>query len=211
MFLWTNPIGYLGHIISDQGVAVDPEKIKAITFCPQPVTVKQLKGFLGLAGYYKKFIKNYGAIAKPLTDILKKDNFHRTELALTSFQQLKQVLSTAPVLQLPDFNKPFLVEHDASSTGFGAVLHQGDGPIAFFSRMIAPRHAKLAAYERELIGLVTTVKHWRPYLWGRTFLIRSDHYSLKYILDQRLSTIPQHQWVSKLLGYDFIVEYKLGK
>ena len=77
--------------------------------------------------------------------------------------------------------------------------------------MIAPRHAKLAAYERELIGLVTVVKHWGPYLWGRTFLIRSDRYSLKYILDQRLSTIPQHQWVSKLLGYDFIVEYKLGK
>jgi len=77
--------------------------------------------------------------------------------------------------------------------------------------MIAPRHAKLAAYERELIGLVTAVKHWRPYLWGRTFIIRSDHYSLKYILDQRLSTIPQHQWVSKLLGYDFSVEYKPGR
>ena len=82
---------------------------------------------------------------------------------------------------------------------------------AFFSHMIAPRHAKLAAYERELIGLVTAVKHWRPYLWGRTFIIRSDHYSLKYILDQRLSTIPQHQWVSKLLGYDFSVEYKPGR
>ena len=119
-------VGYLGHIISDQGVAVDPEKIKAITFWPQPVTVKQLKGFLGLAGYYRKFIKNYGAIAKPLTDLLKKDNFRWTELALTSFQQLKQVLSTTPVLQLPDFNKPFLVECDASFRGFGAVLHQGD-------------------------------------------------------------------------------------
>jgi hypothetical protein len=103
------------------------------------------------------------------------------------------------------------VECDASSTGFGVVLHQGDGPIAFFSYMIAPQHAKLAAYERELIGLVTSVKYWRPYLWGRTFLICSDHYSLKYILDQRLSTIPQHQWVSKLLGYDFTVEYKPGK
>ena len=120
-----------------------------------------------------------------------------------SIRATEIVLSTAPVLQLPDFNKLFIVECDASSVGFGAVLHQEAGPTAFFSRMIAPRHAKLAAYERELIGLVTAVKHWRPYLWGRTFIIRSDHYSLKYILDQRLSTIPQHQWVSKLLGYDF--------
>jgi hypothetical protein len=130
---------------------------------------------------------------------------------LTSFQQLKHVLSTAPVLQIPNFNKPFLVECNSSSIGFGAILHQGNGPIAFFSHLIAPRHAKLAAYERELIGLVIAVKHWRPYLWGRTFLIRSGHYSLKYILDQCLSAIPQHQWVSKLLGYDFTVEYKPGK
>jgi hypothetical protein len=100
-------VGYLGHIISDQGVAVDPDKIKAITSWPQPVIVPQLKGFLGLASYYRKFIKHYGAIAKPLTDLLKKDNFCWTELATTSFKQLKQVLSTAPVLQLPDFYKPF--------------------------------------------------------------------------------------------------------
>ena len=146
-----------------------------------------------MAAYYRKFIKDFGTIARPLTQLLRKDYFRWTELATTAFKQLKYVLSTAPVLQLPDFHKPFIVECDASSMGFGTVLHQGAGPTTFFSRMIAPRHAKLAAYERELIGLVTAVKHWRPYLWGRTFIIRSDHYSLKYILDQRLSTIPQHQ------------------
>jgi hypothetical protein len=79
-----------------------------------------------------------------------------------------------------------------------------------FSRQIAPRHAKLAAYERELIGLVQAVRHWRPYLWGREFTVRTDHFNLKYLLDQRLSTIPQHQWASKLLGFDFKVEYKFG-
>jgi hypothetical protein len=138
MLLRTNSSRYLGHIISNQGVAVDPEKIKAVTCWPQPVIVRQLKGFLGPAGYYRKFIKKYGAIAKPLTDLLKKDNFGWTELAMTSFQQLKQVLSTAPVLQLLDFNKSFVVECDASSTGFGAVLHQRNRPIAYFSRMIMP-------------------------------------------------------------------------
>jgi hypothetical protein len=112
---------------------------------------------------------------------------------------------------MPDLSKKFIVECDASGSGFGAVLHQGDGVVAFFSRPIAPRHAKLAAYERELIGLVHAVRHWRPYLWGRAFLVRTDHYSLKYLLDQRLSTIPQHHWVSKLLGYDFVVQFRPGK
>jgi hypothetical protein len=120
-------------------------------------------------------------------------------------------LTTAPVLQLLDFSQPFVVDCDASGSGFGAVLHQGDRPLAFFSRAIAPQHAKLAAYERELIGLVKAVRHWRPYLWGRSFRVRTDHYSLKYLLDQRLSTIPQHQWVSKLFAYDFSVEYRSGK
>ena len=99
---------------------------------------------------------------------------------------------------------------DASGSGFGAVLHQGDGALAFFSRPIAARHLKLAAYERELIGLVQVVRHWRPYLWGRHFIVRTDHYALKFMLDQRLSTVPQHQWVSKLVGFNFSMQHRLG-
>ena len=114
------------------------------------------------------------------------------------------------MLQLPAFDRDFIVECDALGSGFGAVLHQGAGPIAFFSKSIAPRHAKLAAYERELIGLVQAVRHWRPYLWGHRFVIRTDHRRLRFLLDQRLTTIPQHQWASKLLGFDFVVEYKSG-
>lgn len=82
------------------------------------------------------------------------------------------------------------MECDASGSGFGAILHQGSVPVAYFSRTIAPRHAKLAAYERELIGLVQAIRHWRPYLWGHPFLLQTNHYSLKYLLNQRLSTIP---------------------
>jgi hypothetical protein len=96
------------------------------------------------------------------------------------------------MLQLPDFSKTFIVDCDASGAGFDIVLHQGAGPLAFFSRAVAPHHAKLAAYERELIGLVKAVKHWRLYLWTRPFVVRTNHFSLKYLLDQRLSTIPQH-------------------
>jgi hypothetical protein len=87
------------------------------------------------------------------------------------------------------------------------MLHHGAGLVAFFSRPLTPRHVKLAAYECELIGLVQAVHHWRPYLWGHSFLIRTGHFRLKYLLDQRLSTIPRRQWASKLIGFDFRVEY----
>jgi len=128
----------------------------------------------------------------PLTCLLHKEAFAWTPEKAEAFTALKQALSTGPVLQISDFKRQIVVDCDASGTGFGAILHQGEGPLAFFSRPFAARHIKLAAYERELIGLVQAVQHWRPYLWGSRFLVRTDHYSLKYLLDQWLSTIPHH-------------------
>jgi hypothetical protein len=203
-------VAYLGHVISEDGVAMDAAKVRAVLDWPRPQSVHTVRSFLGLAGYYRRFIKDYSAIAEPLMQLLRKSGFRWTGEE-TAFHNLQQALTSAPVLQLPDFNHEFVVECDASSSGIGAVLHQGGGLIAFFSHQIAPRHSKLAAYERELIGLVQAVWHWRAYLWGRAFMVKMDHYSLKYPLDQRLATIPQHQWVSKLMGFDFRVEYKPGK
>jgi hypothetical protein len=201
-------VTYLGHIISASGVAMDPEKGFCSSFLATTAHHLSTQGFLGLTGYYRKFIAQYGDVARPLTALLKKDSFSWTLEADRAFQDLKHGLMTAPLLQLPDFDKKFVVECDASGSGFGAMLHQGDGPVAFFSRAVAAHHAKLSAYERELIGLVKAVRHWHPYLWGRSFLIGTDHFSLKFILDQRLTTIPQHTWVSKLFGYDFQIEYQ---
>jgi hypothetical protein len=203
-------VAYLGHTISAAGVAMDSAKVQAIVEWPVPRSPRAVRGFLGLAGYYRKFIHNYCTIASPLTALLKRDGFAWSEEATAAFTALKAAVTSAPVLGMPDFAKPFIVECDASSHGFGAVLIQDGHPIAFYSRPVAPRHRALAAYERELIGLVQAVRHWRPYLWGRSFVIRTGHYSLKYLLYQRLSTIPQHHWVGKLLGFDFSVEYKPG-
>ena len=203
-------VAYLGHTISASGVAMDSAKVQAIVDWPVPRSARAVRGFLGLAGYYRKFVHNYGTVAAPLTALLKKEGFCWNDDAAAAFTALKAAVTSAPVLAMPDFSKPFIVECDASSHGFGAVLIQESHPIAFFSRPIAPRHRSLAAYERELIGLVHAVRHWRPYLWGRRFLVKTDHYSLKYLLDQRLATIPQHHWVGKLLGFDFAVEYKPG-
>jgi hypothetical protein len=179
-------VSYLGHVISSAGVAMDLTKIEAVANWPRPKTLRALQGFLGLSRYYRKFIAGYGEVAKPLTALLKKEAFKWCDEAESVFVQLKQALMTTPLLHMPDFSKQFVLDCDASGADFGVVLHQGDGAIAFFSRAVALHHQKLLAYERELIGLVKVVRHWRPYLWGRAFTVRTNHYSLKFILDQHV-------------------------
>jgi len=178
----TSSVHYLGHVITAEGVAMDTTKVAAVQSWPQPRSARGLRGFLGLAGYYRRFIKDYGTIAAPLTQLLRKEGFRWSDTADAAFTALKAALCAAPVLHLPDFNATFIVDCDAS--GFGAVLHQDGNPTAFFSRPFVARHLKAAAYERELIGLVQAVRHWRPYLWGRAFVVRTDHYALKFMLDQ---------------------------
>ena len=208
--LGVTSVSYLGHIISAADIAMDPTKVRAIHDWPVPRSACAVRGFLGLAGYYRKFVHNYGAVAAPLTALLKKDGFSWNEETTAAFAVLKATVTSAPILAMPDFTKLFIVECGASSHGFGVVLIQDGHPVAFFSRPVAPRHHALTAYEWELIGLVHDVRHWRPYLWGGQFIVMMDHYSLNYLLDQRLAIIPQHHWVGKLLGFDFTIDYKPG-
>ncbi|WVZ78854.1 hypothetical protein U9M48_026502 [Paspalum notatum var. saurae] len=171
-------VAYLGHVVSAAGVAMDPTKVEA---CGRGRSHGRYARCAASSASpaTKRFVHNYGTIAAPLTALLRKDGFSRSEAATAAFTALKDAVTSAPVLAMPDFTKLFVVECDASSHGFGAVLVQEGHPIAFFSRPVAPRHRALAAYERELIGLVHAVRHWRPYLWGRRFVVKTDHFSLK--------------------------------
>lgn len=155
-------VTYLGHIIHQKGVSVDQSKIATIQDWPKPHNIRTLRGFLGLAGYYRKFIKDYGNIAAPLTSMLRRNGFTWSKDSQAAFTNLKRALSESPILALPDFSNTFVVECDASGSGIGAILQQNNHPIAFFSRKLADRHHKLPAYERELIGLAKAVAHWRP-------------------------------------------------
>ena len=163
-------IAYLGHVISIQGVQPDKDKISAIQQRPTPTTSKELRGFLGLSGYYKRFIWNYGKIAAPLIEFLKKEKaFKWTEATAAAFQSLKQALMSAPVLRLPDFKQTFTIETDAYGGGIGAVLLQNGHPIAYISKAMGPKYKLLSAYEKEFYAILFVVKKMPALLMGTTF------------------------------------------
>lgn len=169
----TDRVEYLGHFIQETGVSADPHKIKAIVEWPVPSNLKALRGFLGLAGYYRRFVRRFGTIACSLTALKKKNGFELSEEAETAFRTLKQALCEAPVLALPQFDKPFVVETDACGQGIGDVLMQEGHSIAYISRHLKGKQLHLSIYEKELLAVVFAVQKWRHYLLsGHFFLSR---------------------------------------
>ncbi|KAJ8752156.1 hypothetical protein K2173_003764 [Erythroxylum novogranatense] len=189
-------VDYLGH---------------AILAWPTPTTQKAIRGFLGLAGYYQKFIQNFGIIAAPLTKLLTKQGFTWTNEAETTFQQLRKALSTPPVLALPDFSQEFEVESDACGSGLGAILSQKRRPIAYYSEALKGSALHLSTYEKEMLAIVKAIRKWRPYLLGKPFIVRTDQRSFNFLLEQRITTPTQARWLPKLMGYDYRIEYRKGR
>jgi hypothetical protein len=204
-------ISYLRYVISEQGVATCPDKIQAVAEWSQPQSVKELRSFLGLAGYYRKFVKQFGIIAWPLTKLLRKGTvFQWTQEREVSFQTLKKALVEAPVLALPDFSQPFCIETDASDMGVGVVLMHGKHPIAFISKTLGPKLKGLSTYEKEYIAILLVVEQWKSYLRYSEFHIYTDQRSLVHLNKQRLNTIWQQEVFTKLLGLNYRIIYKKG-
>lgn len=206
-----NELAYLGHVINANGVATDPKKVDIVHNWPTPTSAKEIRSFLGLAGYYRKFVQNFGSICKPLTNLLKKGSmFLWTSEHESSFQALKTALVTAPVLALPNMQKPFLIETHASDKGIGVVLQQEGHPVAYVSKALGLRNQALSTYEKECLAILLVIDHWRPYLQNGEFILKTDQKSLAFLDEQRLTTPWQHKALVKLMGLQFKICYKKG-
>ncbi|WVZ56868.1 hypothetical protein U9M48_007339 [Paspalum notatum var. saurae] len=201
-----------GIFVQEKGVAVDPSKVKDVLNWKQPETVTEIRSFLGLAGYYRRFIKDFSKIAKPMTSLTKKNaKFVWGPKCEEGFRELKKLLTTAPVLAQPDVTKPFDVYCDASGQGLGCVLMQEGRVIAYASRQLRKHETNYPTHDLELAAVVHALKIWRHYLLGNTCHIYTDHKSLKYIFTQPELNMRQRRWLELIKDYDLEIHYHPGK
>jgi hypothetical protein len=209
---WLKEIKFLGHTISQAGIVVDPDKVQEVMNWKPPTTVRQIQSFLGLAGYYQRFIPDFSRIAKPITELLKKEaKFVWGQKCEDAFHALRQHLTTTPVLAQPDSSKPFDVYCDASGTGLGCVLMQDNRVIAYASRALRPHEQNYPTHDLELVVVVHALKMWRHYLMGTHYNNFTDHKSLKYIFTQADLNMRQRRWLQLIKDYDLEVHYHPGK
>jgi hypothetical protein len=205
-------VKFLGHIVGADGVKVDPDKIAAISQWPPPTHLSALRSFMGLAQYFRKFIKDFSRVATPLTNLTKKDTPYRwTDACQQAFERIQHALTHAPVLALPDFNKPFEVTCDASVEGIGAVLTQDGRPLAFESRKLSPPERNYTTGEQELLAVVHALKLWRCYLEGPHFTVVTDHNPLVHLNTQSNLSRRQARWMEYLQRFHFSWVYRPGK
>ena len=209
---WLDSVVFLGHIINGEGISVDTQKIRAIVDWQQPKTVFEVRSFLGLAGYYRRFVKDFSKIAVPLTELTrKKEPFVWTEKREQSFQELKKRLISAPILVLPEGIDGFAIYSDASHQGLGCVLMQNGRVIAYASRQLKPHEKNYPTHDLELAAVIFALKIWRHYLYGVKCEIYTDHKSLKYIYTQKELNLRQRRWLELMKDYDININYHPGK
>ncbi|KAL4367743.1 hypothetical protein GQ457_05G022050 [Hibiscus cannabinus] len=205
---WLSEVAFLGHVISAKGIMVDPKKVQTILDWRPPRNVSEVRSFLGLVGYYRRFVKVFSVIALPLTKLLRKDKpFEWSEDRQRSFDKLKQALTHAPVLIQPEPGKEFTVYSDASHSGLGCVLMQGENVIAYASRQLKPHELNYPTHDLELAAIVFALKIWRHYLYGEKCHMFIDHKSLKYLLTQKDLNLRQRRWMELLKDYDLVIDY----
>ena len=204
---------FLGHIVSGAGVRMDPAKVDAIMAWPQPASVVQLQSFLGLANYYRRFVKDYSRVAAPLTALATPatKGWPWSQAQTDAFAALKQAIAAAPVLCVPDPTRPFTVNTDASNFAIGAVLSQNDRPVAFESRKLKPAETRYPVHDREMLAIIYALKKWRHYLLGTHSVVVTDHQALQHFLQQPHLNQRQTRWMGTLAEFDVRITHQRGK
>jgi hypothetical protein len=209
-------VEFLGHRVGRDGVRMMEDKVEAIREWPTPRSVRDVRAFLGTAGYYRKFIRDFSAIAAPLSELTKDSvKFEWASPHEQAFRQLKAAIAQGPVLILPDPSRPFVVHTDASGFAVGAVLQQDQGkglqPIAFLSKKMADAETRYPVHEQELLAIIQALTSWRHYLHGSKFVVRTDHKSLQFFQTQPMLSGRQARWKDVIANFDFDIEYVEGK
>lgn len=209
---WLSEVVFLGHVVSADGIRVDPKKIKAIVQWKAPKNLSEVRSFLGLAGYYRRFVNGFSKIALPMTKLLQKNvHFIWDDQCQKIFETLKRMLTEAPVLTLPESGKDFVVYSDASLSGLGCVLMQDGKVISYASRQLKPHERNYPTHDLELAAVIFALKIWRHYLYGERCYIYTDHKSLKYLLSQKELNLRQRRWIELLKNYDCVIDYHPGR
>src|SRR3954470_9045342 len=209
---WLLEVTYLGHVISKDGIAVTPERIQSILDRTPPKTVKQVRSFLGLASYCRRFIENFSKIVGPLTNLLHKGvKFEWTDKCQESFHALKDKLASPPVLAPPDTQKDFMIYCDASRQGLGCVLMQERKVIAYGSRQLRTHEDKYPTHDLELAVVIYALKLWRHYLLGNRCEVYTDHQSLKCLFTQTDLNLRQQRWLETIVDFNMDIHYTPGK
>ncbi|KAL4017223.1 hypothetical protein IC575_024901 [Cucumis melo] len=209
---WLKKVSFLGHVVSSEGVSVDPANIEAITSWPRPSTVSEIRSFLGLAGYYRRFVENFSRIASPLSQLSRKETpFFWSPACESSFQELKQKLVSAPVVLVLDGSGSFLIYSDALKKRLGCVLMQQSKVVTYASRQLKSHEQNYPTHDLELAAVVFALKIWRHYLYGEKIQVFTDHKSLKYFFTQKELNMRQRRWLELVKDYDCEILYHSGK
>ena len=214
-FLMRQEVKFLGHVVSAKGVATCEEKVKAVKEWPVPINVKELKSFLGLASYYRRFIKSFGTISAPLNKLTQKaQRFNWSSEAQDAFDTLKDALTRAPILGFPNNSDPFILDCNASSFAISGVLSQvQDGTervIAYFSKTLNKAQRQYCVTRRELLAIVESVKHFHQYIYGVKFTVRTDHGSITWLRNFKNPSAILARWLEVLSTYSFEIKFRSG-
>ena len=209
---WLTEVKFLGHVVSASGVSVDLEKVEVVMSWERPKSVFEIRSFLGLAGYYRRFIEDFSRLAAPMTRLTRKGvKFEWEDLCEEALQELKGRLTSAPILIVPKQGQRYTVYCDASRDELGCVLMQFGRVVAYGSRQLKNHEQNYPTHDLELVAIVFALKIWHHYLYGEQFEEFLDHKSMKYIFRQRDLNMRQHKWMEYLEDYDFTLHYHPGK